>query len=424
MARDSGNADELLQLAAAARARGDASNELKLIGSALAAAPDSPRAHNMRGMRALADADFAKAIDSFSRAVAADPGQPALLVNLASAHRGLKDDAGEKAALQAALAIDQRQLTPQLRLAELFERQGGLSDAARHWGAVVQLGEGIEAPAPSVVEAVNRGKSFLAHHNRLYADALDEELAGSVPVDIRGHRFRACVDHMLGRRRVYTNDCAGVYYPFLPADEFFDPQLFSWFAALEAKTADIRTEAVALLASTTEGLRPYVRLDPGTPENKWSTLDGSLDWSACFLWEYGVRNEAVCARCPVTAAAIEAIPQNRVPGRAPSAFFSILKPGAHIPPHTGVTNTRTIIHLPLVVPPDCSFRVGGETRKWTEGEAFAFDDTIEHEAWNRSAQQRIVLILDVWNPHLTVEEQDWLAKLFTVADRGLVATSG
>jgi aspartate beta-hydroxylase len=416
-----GNAEELLQQAVAARLRGDMSNELKLINAALVTAPDNPRALNMRGMRALADADFAQAINSFSRAAAADRGQPALLVNLASAHRGLNDDAGEKAALQAALDIDQRQLTPQLRMAELFERQGRLSGAARHWGAVVQLGAGFETPTPGVVEAVDRGKAFLAHHNKLYADELDEELAGSVPADIRGHRFRACVDHMLGRRRVYTNDCAGVYYPFLPADEFLDRRLFPWFAALETKTADIRAEALALIAATTEGLRPYVRLDPGTPENKWSALDGSLDWGACFLWEYGVRNDAVCARCPATAAAIEAIPQNRVPGRAPSAFFSILKAGAHIPPHTGVTNTRTIIHLPLVVPPDCSFRVGGETRKWIDGQAFAFDDTIEHEAWNRSNQQRIVLILDVWNPHLTVDEQDWLAKLFAVADRGLVA---
>jgi aspartate beta-hydroxylase len=130
-----------------------------------------------------------------------------------------------------------------------------------------------------------------------------------------------------------------------------------------------------------------------------------------------VKNEEVCARCPETAAALDAIPQNRVPGKAPSAFFSILKPGAHIPPHTGVTNTRAIVHLPLVVPPGCSFRVGGETREWRVGEAFAFDDTIEHEAWNRSAEPRIVLILDVWNPHLDAAEQDLLARFFDLTGR-------
>ena len=416
--------EQLLGRALYARQQGDPDEERRLLDEALALRPSDPRILNARGMRALADHDYAVAIDRFAFATAADPQQPALWLNLATAHRGNGDDTGERAALQAALDIDQLQLTAQLRMAELLDRQGRLSDAAKHWGAVVQLGQGFDAPTPGVVEAVKRGKAFLDQHNKIYANELDTELAGSVPDDIRGHRFRACVDNMLGRRRIYRNECAGVYYPFLPADEFFDSHFFPWFAALEAKTAEIQGEALALLASANDDLRPYVRLDPGTPVNKWSTLDGSLDWGACFLWEYGARNELVCARCPVTAAAIEAIPQNRVPGRAPSAFFSVLSPGAHIPPHTGVTNTRTIIHLPLVVPPNCSFRVGGETRQWIEGQAFAFDDTIEHEAWNRSDQRRIVLILDVWNPHLTVDEQDWLAKLFAVADRGLVAARG
>jgi aspartate beta-hydroxylase len=421
MTTEVGNSDELIRQAMVARARGDARKELQLIDIALTAKPNSPRALNMRGMRALADADFARAVDCFTRAAAADPGQPALLVNLASAHRGLKDDDGERAAIQAALDIDQLQLTPQLRMAELFERQGRMSDAARHWGAVVQLGQQVDAPTPAVHDALARGNRFLQHHNAQYADTLDRELANAVPSGQRGYRFRVCVDHMLRRRPLYRNECAGVHYPFLPADEFFDRALFPWFAELEAKTPKIRREALALLEAGDEALRPYVRLDKGTPQNKWSPLDGSLDWGACFLWEYGTRNDAVCDRCPETAAALAAAPQNHVPGKAPSAFFSILKPGAKIPPHTGVTNTRAIIHLPLVVPPGCGFRVGGETREWVEGQAFAFDDTIEHEAWNNSDQPRVILILDVWNPHLTVDEQGWLEKLFSVADRDLVS---
>ena len=83
---------------------------------------------------------------------------------------------------------------------------------------------------------------------------------------------------------------------------------------------------------------------------------------------------------------------------------------------TGVTNTRTIIHLPLIVPPGCAFRVGGETREWREGEAFAFDDTIEHEAWNKSQQDRAVLILDVWNPYLSEHEHEMIRRLFAVAE--------
>jgi aspartyl/asparaginyl beta-hydroxylase (cupin superfamily) len=64
------------------------------------------------------------------------------------------------------------------------------------------------------------------------------------------------------------------------------------------------------------------------------------------------------------------------------------------------------VHLPLIVPPDCSFRVGGETREWVPGKAWVFDDTVEHEAWNRSDAPRAILIFDIWNPFLTVAERD------------------
>jgi aspartyl/asparaginyl beta-hydroxylase (cupin superfamily) len=99
-------------------------------------------------------------------------------------------------------------------------------------------------------------------------------------------------------------------------------------------------------------------------------------------------------------------------GRAPTAFFSILKPGVHLPPHTGTSNVRSVLHLPLMVPPGCGFRVGGEVREWMVGEAFVFDDTIEHEAWNRGTALRAVLILDVWNPYLAAEERVMLQTLF------------
>jgi aspartyl/asparaginyl beta-hydroxylase (cupin superfamily) len=85
--------------------------------------------------------------------------------------------------------------------------------------------------------------------------------------------------------------------------------------------------------------------------------------------------------------------------------FSILDAHTRIPPHTGVNNTRLVVHLPLVVPPGCGFRVGSEQREWQPGKAFVFDDTIEHEAWNQSNEPRAVLILDTWNPRLTQSER-------------------
>ena len=76
--------------------------------------------------------------------------------------------------------------------------------------------------------------------------------------------------------------------------------------AFDYARPDSADEAVALLADGGEAIRPYVRLDPGTPENKWSALDRSLEWSACFLWEYGEPNEAVCARCPASCSTARA----------------------------------------------------------------------------------------------------------------------
>ena len=217
-------------------------------------------------------------------------------------------------------------------------------------------------------------------------------------------------------RDSYQNECAGLYYPFLPADEFFDRGHFPWLADVEAQTDAIRAELVALLDDPGDALRPYVRMDAGTPTSIWSPLDNRLDWGACFLWDYGEPNQAVLDRCPATAAAFAAVPGAHIPGRSPSAFFSLLKPHTRIPAHTGVTNTRAIVHLPLIVPQGCGFRVGGETRAWEEGKAFAFDDTIEHEAWNDSDDLRAVLIFDVWNPHLTPHEQELLTRYFAAAD--------
>jgi aspartyl/asparaginyl beta-hydroxylase (cupin superfamily) len=92
----------------------------------------------------------------------------------------------------------------------------------------------------------------------------------------------------------------------------------------------------------------------------------------------------------------------------------LLDARTHIPPHTGVTNTRLTVHLPLIVPPGCRFRVGGEIREWQTGTAWVFDDTIEHEAWNDSDAPRAILIFDIWNPQLTEVERD-LVREATVA---------
>ncbi|WP_432768829.1 MAG: aspartyl/asparaginyl beta-hydroxylase domain-containing protein [Sphingopyxis sp.] len=385
------------------------------------ASPPPPAAAieaNRRGMAALQTGDAAAAATHFAAAVAADPTSGALQRNLASAWRALGDAAGELAALEAALAIDRRDVIAWIRKAERHEALGDKGAALAAWSAAVALGQHLDPLPPPLAPLLAQGQAFIAGATDTMFAAVTDALVPlrSTLSETEVRRGDAFVATALGRRQTYRNECAGLYYPFLPADEFFDRHHFPWMAAIEAQTDAIRAELLALLDDPGEALRPYVRMEAGSPDTIWTPLDGQLEWGACFLWEYGEPNQPVLDRCPATAAALAAVPGARIPGRAPSAFFSMLKPHTRIPPHTGVTNTRAIVHLPLIVPPGCGFRVGGETRPWQEGNAFAFDDTIEHEAWNDSDALRAVLIFDVWNPHLSAGERDLLTRYFAAAD--------
>jgi aspartate beta-hydroxylase len=377
---------------------------------------------NARGLEALRRGDHAAAAAAFEQAAAIDSQAGPLWRNLAHAHRLAGNDAAERAALERALSLDRTDFTAQLRLAQLFQRTGAEVAALQAWDGVLQLAQQMPGgSAGALAEELAAGRAYSAQLRDRLAGAAEAALAAERGAlsETETRRLDAFVALALGKRRVYHNECAGAHYPFLPEDEFFDRSLFPSFAQLEAAAPDVRAELDGLLASGDEVLRPYVKLDEGTPLNHWSPLDGSLDWGACFLWEYGVPNAPVLERCPRTAALLERLPLARIPGRAPNAFFSLLKPGSRIPPHTGVTNTRAIVHLALDVPPGCGFRVGNEVREWVEGRAFAFDDTIEHEAWNDSDRRRAVLILDYWNPHLTEAERAGVLRYFAAADAAL-----
>jgi aspartyl/asparaginyl beta-hydroxylase (cupin superfamily) len=401
-----------------AQQQGRGADVVREAEAALRIRADHPIAHNMLGMEALGRNDAATAERHFAAAASADPKTTALWLNLAKARRLQGDDAGERAALESALETDQRSLMGLIRLAELHERLGQYGEATTRWSGVAQLANQHANPGPELRAVFDHARAFLDERKALLADALDADLGANLASASSRDRRRigAAVEHMLGRRQIYTNFCFGMHYPFLPADEYFDREHFPWLAELEAQTEVIRAEVIALLASDDPGLSPYVTMPPGTPENIWTGLNHNPAWSALHLWKDGERIEGACARAPRTAKIVERLPLAGIPGRAPTVFFSILQAGKHIPPHTGVTNTRAIIHLPLVVPPGCAFRVGGETREWREGEAFAFDDTIEHEAWNRSDQDRAVLILDCWNPHLSEQERAMICRIFQVSD--------
>jgi len=101
----------------------------------------------------------------------------------------------------------------------------------------------------------------------------------------------------------------------------------------------------------------------------------------------------------------------QIKGSGPNVLFSRLRPKTKIPPHNGYVNTRFICHLPLIVPEGCGFRVGNDIRQWEEGKAWLFDDTIEHEAWNNSDENRYILLFEVWRPELNNTEIDLVTQI-------------
>lgn len=120
--------------------------------------------------------------------------------------------------------------------------------------------------------------------------------------------------------------------------------------------------------------------------------------------------------CPSALAALELAPQPAIPASAPLALFSRLTPGTHIQPHHGMLNTRLICHLPLIVPEGCALRVGPETRQWHEGELMIFDDSFEHEAWNRGTSDRTILLFEIWRPGINADEREQLTRIFSAID--------
>jgi aspartyl/asparaginyl beta-hydroxylase (cupin superfamily) len=227
-------------------------------------------------------------------------------------------------------------------------------------------------------------------------------------------RLRASLDPAADRRRSDAQDPTHHFYPDLPQVEYFDPGQFDWVPAIEAATATIREELLALLAEGADDFRPFPQNADGMPMGVSKALLDKKDWGVLVFCEQGWLEPEHIERCPRTWDTIlRHAPLPRVAGWGPSIIFSLLKAGAHIGAHTGMYNTRLICHLPLIVPPGCRFRVGNEVREWEEGKLLIFDDTIEHEAWNDGPEDRVMLIFDIWRPELSEQEKYELTVLFS-----------
>jgi beta-hydroxylase len=126
-----------------------------------------------------------------------------------------------------------------------------------------------------------------------------------------------------------------------------------------------------------------------------ASLTDDDGWKTYFFFGYGFRSDANCARCPQTAALLDAIPG------LTTAFFSILSPHKHIGAHRGPWRGVLRYHLALRVPEprqQAGISVGGQVAHWEEGRSLLFDDGYEHFAWNDTDGVRVVLFVDVIRP--------------------------
>lgn len=398
---------ELYARAAEAWDEGRHEAAAELLETLVESDPGHSVALNTLGMIALNLGDARRAAAWIERAAAAEPGSAPIWFNLFQAH----DRAGELqrglASLDRALRVDPDYLPAIVMKANLLERLGRSSESLALYRAIVASGPDTHGLPEPALRAFERGQDRVRADDDRRAAALEgplAELKAAWPgADLE--RAMAYAQQRTGRRRVYVQQPVGGHFPYLPALEFFPRDHFPWLAGLEAATAQIRRELVALLDGGAAGFAPYVAFDPTLPANQWAELNHSRRWSAFFFWKDGERQDSNCARCPATAALLESLPLLDLPAKGPTAMFSILDPRTRIPPHTGSSNVRATIHLPLVVPPGCGFRVGSQARPFQAGKAWAFDDTIEHEAWNDSDEPRAILILDAWNPLLTEAER-------------------
>jgi aspartate beta-hydroxylase len=333
---------------------------------------------------------------------------------LAQARAALDDWDGAGQAFERAVAIDPQQFLAWFNLGYVREREGREHEALVAYFRAVHSAQAQgrwlndASTAPALRERVRAAMAYIDHGRQALFDGSLAPLRERYGADALTRVEKALAVYLGTVPAQYGDPWQKpkfLFFPDLPTHGFYPRELFPWMDKLEAGTEAIRNEMQAVLAADS-GFEPFRRFTSDAEEAAYlKGHHGKPAWDAYFFFRHGVRYDENHARCPQTSAILAGLPLVEIDAHAPEILYSVLTPGSHILPHRGVTNTRLVCHLPLVVPPDCAIRVGDETRSWVPGQAFAFDDTFEHEAWNRSRDTRVVLLVDAWNPYLTEVER-------------------
>lgn len=313
-------------------------------------------------------------------------------------------------------AADPGKIRELLGRGDTYARDGDARAAMSFYRAALGAARGVQYVDSQTMTDLRRAQAFVQERAREFEQALDRALESADPGSAAGRlRLSHAMDMLKGKRNIYPQQPSVLYYPYLAQRQFWERDEFDWATELEAETPVIRAELEAVLAEGAD-FRPYIEVEENRPHRDFHGLHGDESWTALYLWKDGAVVEENARRCPRTMAALKKVPISRIGHRTPAVLFSRLLPGAHIPPHHGMLNSRLICHLPLIVPAGGWLRVGNEEREWREGELLIFDDSLEHEAKNPSGETRIVLLFDIWKPELGQGERDAVSDIFDAID--------
>ncbi|HEX8839452.1 MAG TPA: aspartyl/asparaginyl beta-hydroxylase domain-containing protein [Sphingomicrobium sp.] len=366
-------------------------------------------AEAQRGVAALQRGDFAVARDAFAAVTASGTASPQAWLLYAQACDGCDDGDNAIAALDQVLAADKVNPFALLMKGDIFARRGDDRAAVSFYRLAIRRCAQLEQLPGDLPQRLQRAEAAVAAAEKRFEaklhDALAERGIAEVP-----RRFDEALKIASGEQPVYLQQPTSFYFPGLPQQAWYPPEMFPWVAELEAAAPAMRAEIEGVL-SDEQALEPYVQ-EQSERASRGHSLLNDVRWSAFHLWKDGERVEENARRCPLIMRMLELPPIPRIKRRSPMALISILRPGTHIPPHTGMLNTRLICHIPLVVPGACRLRVGCETRDVVEGKAMIFDDSVEHEAWNDGDAVRAVLLFEIWRPEIGEDEKVALTAMF------------